>query len=53
MFVEETAVPSTHLMVRFLARVLDVVFFEDLGGFLEELLVDPRRSLPVLFRYQL
>lgn len=53
MFVEETAVPSTHLMVRSQASVLDVLFFEDLGGFLEELLVDPRRSLPVFVRYQL
>lgn len=32
-FIEETTVPSTHLVVRKHARVLDVVLLEDLDGF--------------------
>lgn len=34
-FVEEAAVPAAHLVVGFHASVLDVILFENLGGFLE------------------
>lgn len=47
--VEEAGVPAAHLVVGDLLGVLDVVFLEDLDGFLEEIVVDPRGDFPVLF----
>ncbi len=41
MFVEEAAVPATHLVVGDHVAVLDFLLFEELGGFLEEVVVDP------------
>lgn len=48
--VKETAVPSAHLVIRQLVGVLDVVFLEDLHGLGVEIVVDPRRLVPVLSR---
>lgn len=49
MLVEEPGVPAAHLVVGFHGAVLDVVLFENFGGFLEDLLVDPRGYFPVFF----
>ena len=40
-FVEHAAVPATHLVVGDEAAILDILFFEHCGGFLEEGGVDP------------
>ena len=39
--VEEPAVPAAHLVVRQHVRVLHVLLFQDVGGFFEEIHVDP------------
>ena len=39
--VEKTAVPTAHLMVGLHSSVLNIVLLQDLGRFLEKLLVDP------------
>ena len=49
MFVEHARVPTAHLVVRIFVGILDVLFFEDFGGFFEEIVVDPRRDGPVFF----
>ena len=41
MFVEEAAVPATHLMIGHHGPVLYVVFLEDFGRLIEEGFVDP------------
>jgi len=41
MLVEKTTVPPAHLVVGFQVAVLDVVLFEDFGGFFEEFVVNP------------
>lgn len=51
MFVEDAAVPSTHLVVGHFVRVLHVVFFEDFGRFDKEIVRDPGGRVPVLFGY--
>ena len=51
MFVEDAAVPATHLVVGHFVRVLHVVFFEDFGRFDEEIVRDPGGRVPVLFGY--
>lgn len=51
MFIEKTAVPSAHLMVRFHAAILNIVLLKNLCRFLEELLIYPRWNVPVLFWY--
>ncbi len=48
-FVEEAAVPAAHLVVGFHATVLDVIFLENLGRFLEYLFIDPGGDFPVFF----
>jgi hypothetical protein len=47
--VKEPAVPTAHLVVGDHVSVLDVLFFEDLGGLVEEGVVDPAGDSPVLF----
>ena len=49
MLVEHAAVPAAHLVVGIFVGVLDVLFFEDLGGFFEEVVVDPWGDGPVVF----
>jgi len=51
-FVEKTTVPTAHLMVGYHARILHFLFFQDFGGFLEEVIVNPRWHIPMLFRNQ-
>jgi hypothetical protein len=46
--VEEAAVPTAHLVVRQLAGVLHAVLLEDLGRLVKDLIVYPRRGVPVL-----
>ena len=53
MLVEETAVPTAHLVVGFHAAVLDIILFEDLRGFLKYFFINPGRYFPVLFWNQL
>jgi len=48
--VEEAAVPAAHLVVGVQVTVLYVLFFEDFGGFFEEVVVDPGGDGPVFFR---
>lgn len=48
--VEEATVPSAHFVVANFVGVLDVVFGEDLSGFEVEVVVDPGRGFPVVFR---
>lgn len=50
MFVEHAAIPTTHLVVGHLTGVLDFVLFQNLDGFLVDVVVDPRWFLPVLLR---
>lgn len=52
-FVEEAAVPATHLVVGDLVCILDFVFLQDLDGFLIQIHVDPGWYLPVLRWYKL
>ena len=51
--VEHAAVPATHLVVGDLRAVLDVLLLQNLGGFLEELHVDPARDFPVFLGHKL
>lgn len=53
MLVEESAVPSTHLVVRNFIGILDIVLLENLDGFLIQILVDPRWCIPMLVRNEL
>ena len=46
--VEVAAVPPAHLVVRHLVAVLHIVLLEDLGRFVEEVIVDPARHRPIL-----
>ena len=46
--VEHAAVPATHLVVGDLGAVLNVLLFQNLGRFVEELHVDPAGHFPVL-----
>ena len=48
--VEHAAVPSAHLAVGDFVAVLDILFFEDRGGFAEEVHVYPVWDIPVLLR---
>lgn len=48
-FVKQTAVPTAHLVVGDHVPVLNVLFFEHEGGFVEEVFVDPRGYGPVRF----
>lgn len=52
MLVEEAGIPTAHLVVRDFGRVLDFLLLEELGGFAEEVVIDPRGNLPVLLGYQ-
>jgi hypothetical protein len=47
MFVEHSAVPSTHLVVRHHACVLNALSLENGGGCVEHAGVDPGRRRPV------
>ena len=49
MFVEEAAVPSAHLVVGLQVRVLYVLVFEEVGGFVHQVPVDPAGDGPVFF----
>lgn len=49
--IEKSAIPPAHLMVRDLIGVLNIVLFQDLDGFLIEVVVDPRWCIPMLVRY--
>lgn len=51
-FVEHATVPAAHLVVGFQVGVLDVLFLEDAGGFLEEVFVYPVWGRPVVFGYE-
>lgn len=51
--VEETTVPSAHLMVGFHTAILNIILLQDTCRFLEQLFVDPRRNLPVFLGNQL
>lgn len=46
--IEKSAIPPAHLMVRDLIGVLNIVLFQDLDGFLIEVVVDPRWCIPML-----
>lgn len=48
---EEARVPSAHLMVADLVRILHIVFRKYLGRLFKQIKVDPRRCGPMLFRY--
>jgi hypothetical protein len=47
--VEQSAVPTAHLVVGDFVRVLNLVFEKYLGGFLVELVGDPGRGVPMAF----
>ena len=49
MFVEHATIPAAHLMVGNEIPVLNLLFFQHLGRFREEVVVDPGRDCPVLF----
>lgn len=49
MVVEEAAIPTAHLVVGDQVAVLDILFGEDLGAFVEEVVVDPGGNGPVVF----
>ena len=46
--VEESAVPSAHLMIRQHVGVLNVLFGEEICGFGDEIVIYPARDLPML-----
>lgn len=48
-FVEEAAVPAAHLVVGGEVGVLHLLLFEDVGGFFEEVGVDPGGDGPVVW----
>jgi len=49
MLIKHAAVPPTHLMVRYLVGILNLLVEEQLHRLLVKILADPRRNLPVLF----
>lgn len=49
-FVEQTTVPSAHLMVRELVGVLNVVLLEDVHGLLVQVIIDPGWLIPMFSR---
>lgn len=51
MSVEHSGVPAAHLVVGDFVAVLDLLFGENLGGFLEKVVVDPVGDGPVVFGY--
>lgn len=53
MLVEKPAVPSAHLVVGEQVRILHVLFLQQVGGFFEQIHVDPGRDCPVFFRDEL
>lgn len=53
MLVEHAAVPATHLVVALQVSVLHALIRQQIRALLHHVLVDPRRNLPVLFRYDL
>lgn len=53
MAVKHATVPATHLVVRDLVAVLDVLLLQNFGGLLEEIHVDPIGDAPVFLGYLL
>lgn len=53
MLVEQTTVPTAHLVVGLLAHVLHVLLREHGDGFLVDVFVDPAGDGPVFLRYDL
>ena len=51
-FVEHATIPAAHLMVRYHRTILDFLFFEHLGGLIEQVAVDPGGYCPMFFRNQ-
>lgn len=49
--IEEAAVPAAHLMVGDLIAILNALLLQHLGGFAEEVHVDPIGDIPVFLRY--
>ena len=48
--VEHTTIPTTHLIVTQLSRILHAILFQDLCGFFPEIFVDKVWHFPVFFR---
>ena len=49
--IEQTTVPAAHLMVGYLVAILNALLLQHLGGFAEEVHVDPIGDIPVFLRY--
>ena len=51
-FVEHATIPAAHLMIRYHGTVLNLLLFEHLGRFIEQIAVDPGGDCPVFFGNQ-
>lgn len=51
MLVEHATVPAAHLVVGYHWAILDLLLLEHLGGFVEEVAIDPLRDSPVFVWY--
>ena len=48
--VEHAAVPAAHFVVRYQICILNALFEQDVGGFFEQIAINPRGDVPMVRR---